>query len=362
MKNRNLLKTLNFEDVVVKSRFFRILGLFSEVLTKVLTITTPLISVIGLVFVLFYLKGVGLEREFVSVISSPTVLISIAMYSVFIAFFFVLILLLPGTLVFIGNQQWDSDSYLKSGGKVFLIIFFLFIFSLTALTTSLYFSSSNSNGNLTFLIFSLALSMSLLISSRQSWVCKKNPYILFNVKIFNICSPFKFFVSTAAIFFGLVVLLFSIYLMLKATYYFIGNDGFSFWITLIVVYFFYSILIAAVISLKNSLLLMYFLILIFGVIYFLFQAEASSKVISTLGIGHYSSSYTVKTENVGNLNKELWRNQGGEYSIKSVDNVTELKNVWVILSLKDKIIISPSESSEVWISIPTSAIVNEGAL
>ncbi len=106
----------------------------------------------------------------------------------------------------------------------------------------------------------------------------------------------------------------------------------------------------------------HFLALICGIVYLLFQSEVSSNVISKLGIGNYSSSYTVKSESVENLRKDVWKSKDNEFLIKSNGNVTELKNIWVILSLKEKVIISPSDSSKIWISIPTSAIVNEGVL
>lgn len=145
-------------------------------------------------------------------------------------------------------------------------------------------------------------------------------------------------------------------------HFLIGNDGVVFWVTLSAVYLFYSILVASVISFRDSLFFAYLFFLISSVISLLFQSEVSSNVVSQLGLGNFSSSYTVRTESISNIKKDMWKNKDGENLIRSVDNVAELKNIWVLLSLKDKVIISPSNSSEVWVSIPTSAIVNEGAL
>lgn len=362
MKQRNSLKNERFEDIVARNRYFKILSLFAELTSKILTVTTPLISIIGLIFVLIYLKDVGLEREFVSVVSSPTVLVAIAMYSIFIAIFLALILTLPGMLVFFGSQQWEFGDYSDSKGKVFILISSLFMFSLLVLTLSLYFTEVKDHDRLGILILVLIILLGIFLSSRQSWIHEKRPFKYRGFKVFNKCNLESFLLSTTATSFGLVILLFSIYLILKATYYLIGGEGFSFWVVLTVVYFLYSALVASVICLKDSFFAIHFLALICGIVYLLFQSEVSSNVISKLGIGNYSSSYTVKSESVENLRKDVWKSKDNEFLIKSNGNVTELKNIWVILSLKEKVIISPSDSSKIWISIPTSAIVNEGVL
>lgn len=362
MEHRNSLRTLKYEEIFERSRFFKILDLISDVMSKTLKIITPIISTIGVIFVLFYLKGLGLERELISVISSPAVLISIAMHSILIAIFFALLLLLPGTLVFLGSLQWESEKYSKSKGELLIVISSLFMFSLLTLTFSLYFSDVKTHERLGFLIIALILCLGLLISSRQSWLYEKRPLKFKGLIVMNKCNAKSFFISAVSTSLGLSVLLFSIFLMLKAMHYLIGSDGFSFWATLSAVYLFYSILVASVISFRDSLFLAYLFLLVSSVISLLFQSEVSSNVVSQLGLGNFSSSYTVRTENISNIRKDMWKNKEGEYLIRSIGNVTELKNIWVLLSLKDKVIISPSNSSEVWISIPTSAIVNEGAL
>lgn len=362
MEHRNSLRTLKYEEIFERSRFFKILSLISDFMSKTLTVITPIISATGVFLVLFYLKKVGLEREFISVISSPTVLIAIALYSIFIAIFFALLLLLPGTLVFLGSLQWESEKYSKSKGDLLILISFLFMFSLLTLTLSLYFSDVKTHERLGLLIIALVFCLGLLISSRQSWLYEKRPLKLKGLIIVNKCNAKSFFISAVSTSLGISILLFSIFLMLKAMHFLIGNDGVVFWVTLSAVYLFYSILVASVISFRDSLFFAYLFFLISSVISLLFQSEVSSNVVSQLGLGNFSSSYTVRTESISNIKKDMWKNKDGEYLIRSIDNVAELKNIWVLLSLKDKVIISPSNSSEVWVSIPTSAIVNEGAL
>ena len=205
MEHRNSLRTLKCEEIFERSRFFKILSLISDFMSKTLTVITPIISAIGVFLVLFYLKKVGLEREFISVISSPTVLIAIALYSILIAIFFALLLLLPGTLVFLGSLQWESEKYSKSKGGLLILISFLFMFSLLTLTLSLYFSDVKTHERLGLLIIALVFCLGLLISSRQSWLYEKRPLKLKGLIIVNKCSAKSFFISAVSTSLGISI-------------------------------------------------------------------------------------------------------------------------------------------------------------
>jgi hypothetical protein len=158
----------------------------------------------------------------------------------------------------------------------------------------------------------------------------------------------------AAITIAYTFLLFSFIFFLKITE-FLDKGEITQWLALLCILLIYSA--SAAFASSSSKLALYtpLIIISFVMLFILFADNGSTNVVSKLGVGSYTSSYSVNAKNL----VAIKNNKSFKIEKTENDSVLILKDIWVVAALPNKVILSPSKTSLLKYSIPTNAILSE---
>lgn len=338
-------------DIISGSLYVKFLVLFSDLISKSLLILTTFLSIFGLVVIWLRLNELGIQREFISVVSSPSVLMSVAVYSLALIFFLSLILLMPGLLIASSDQNWSSDFTESKKNKV-LIWNFSITFTVMAVFTTVFYiiDFKSDEGYYTIWFLLLIIFSSIFLSLRHRNIISTQPW-----------EPSEYgrlFLSFLTVIGAQTILLFCIVIMVNVALFLTGDS--EEWVGLALVAFFYFIYcftLSIAVSNRNKISLVSYVILSIIIVCFLFK-DLSANSISRLGIGGFNTSIVVDGKYIRDTDLSNLCSVSVDDTLKC-SGLVRLENIWMVLSLKDKVIISINNKSEFGLSIPSAAIMNE---
>ncbi|WP_351124931.1 hypothetical protein [Shewanella sp. T24-MNA-CIBAN-0130] len=315
-----------------------------DVTLKILSLSFTACLFIGTAVTWSYLEKIGFSNEITSVISSPQVLLTIALYSVSVSFSLIfMMLLVPAIVEFcLRNDfvKWKSNSPRSQFSFVFIIVF---IFPLISF---LFYMWKMFSIDYYWLYF---LSLCLLITAL--FYIKHGGPELDNIK--NTLKTIGIVYVALGLAYSLLV--FSLSVFLQVTIYIEENKAFQFIILSIVIILYSAAAAGAVVS-KSSKIISYMPVAFIAIwiLLYVFADKASTNIMSALGVGSYSSSYAVEAKNLVAINKSAYK-----IDVSADSKVFILRDVWVVASLSNKLIFSSAKDSSDSYSIPRNAILSE---
>lgn len=310
-----------------------------DVVLKILSISFTGCMFLGVAVIWVYLNGLGLNKEISSTVSSPQILLTIAIYSIAVSFCIVTTLVLIPSLIKMAENGsgliWREHFPENKGLLYFFFVFLPFpIYVCMALLGAKF--------EYFFMLFMLlCLSFSLrfyhfhggpAISGRGSEV--------------------EHFLTALVSFLAvLALLIFPVIFFIKVAEFITDGEVFQ-WLILILMVLLYSLMVsfAAVKQGRTA----YFPVVAFSIflLVFLFLGPVSKNIIIRSGLGGYQETYLIEAKNM-----TLIRDSGLYVVDGNGDGAAILRNVWVVVSLPDKLIISPSKESLVIHTLPSDAIL-----
>ncbi len=313
-----------------------------DITIKTLSLLFTICIFIGAWVTWSYLNKVGLGNEISSIVSTPQVLFTIALYSLFLSIGAISIFIFVPAIISYCDKgdefNWKNKTRENIIINHFLLIFvpLLVFISLTTLVSEYI--------NLTTSFFSTCLVATIYhytINGGPKLINKKNEIKHFTLLFTAITISYTF-------------LLFSFIFFLKITA-FLDKGEITQWLSLLFIFFIYSA--SAAFASSSSKLALYtpLIIISFVMLLILFADKGSANVIAKLGVGSYTSSYSIDAKHL------IAIKSNDSFKIKDTedDSVLILNDVWVVVALPKKIILSPSKSSRLKYSIPTTAILSE---
>jgi hypothetical protein len=301
---------------------------------------------LGAIILWAYLNSVSLSSELLSFVTSPQVLFSIALYSIFLTLgIFVLIIFLPGSIHYFENGKefgwkeqalWGEQWFKK---RYFFHLSFLVAPLVFNLIGILLLDLQGFTYLITFLTFCLIASIVFYCNFSADHEIKKSNIDKFFTLYFYMLIVYGVSLLVLTFLMGVVVSLFN-------------NDYLQWGVLsfLVITYCFLSTIASTNGDFKSfiPLLLVTFIWLII-----FFTKTGATQIMSTLQMGHFSSTFSIEEKYVSAVKKP--------FNIKySKDGkVATLNKVWVLSNSGNKLIISPDENSKVRVSLPTKMILNE---
>lgn len=318
-------------------------NLLLDIVLKTLSLLFTICMLIGATVTWSYLSEAGLGNEVSSLISSPQVLLLIAIYSLAVSVSVLsIVLIVPAVIDFCENSdemRWANRNNLKNR--------FAFRFLLVFIPLCI------------FMFFSLIGVNSFLFLFIYFVVVFVMTYIFYQVhggpEVISKDNSIRFFVT---VFISLIVtygmLLNSLLLFFKVTIYIEDNEFFQ-WVILCVFFIVYCTVVA--LANRSSSYFSYIPVafLSFIVIVFVFSDSASANVVAKLRVGGYATSYAVDKKYIAAVVGDK------SYTIEELEDkdVLILRNVWVVAVFSNKVIISASKDSIRNYSMPIAAILGE---
>ena len=318
-------------------------NLLLDIVLKTLSLLFTICMLIGATVTWSYLSEAGLGNEVSSLISSPQVLLLIAIYSLAVSVSVLsIVLIVPAVIDFCENSdemRWANRNNLKNR--------FAFRFLLVFIPLCI------------FMFFSLIGVNSFLFLFIYFVVVFVMTYIFYQVhggpEVISKDNSIRFFVT---VFISLIVtygmLLNSLLLFFKVTIYIEDNEFFQ-WVILCVFFIVYCTVVA--LANRSSSYFSYIPVafLSFIVIVFVFSDSASANVVTKLRVGGYATSYAVDKKYIAAVVGDK------SYTIEELEDkdVLILRNVWVVAVFSNKVIISASKDSIRNYSMPIAAILGE---
>lgn len=318
-------------------------NLLLDIVLKTLSLLFTICMLIGATVTWSYLSEAGLGNEVSSLISSPQVLLLIAIYSLAVSVSVLsIVLIVPAVIDFCENSdemRWANRNNLKNR--------FAFRFLLVFIPLCI------------FMFFSLIGVNSFLFLFIYFVVVFVMTYIFYQVhggpEVISKDNSIRFFVT---VFISLIVtygmLLNSLLLFFKVTIYIEDNEFFQ-WVILCVFFIVYCTVVA--LANRSSSYFSYIPVafLSFIVIVFVFSDSASANVVAKLRVGGYATSYAVDKKYIAAVVGDT------SYTIEELEDkdVLILRNVWVVAVFSNKVIISASKDSIRNYSMPIAAILGE---
>lgn len=312
---------------------------------KFLSIFFTFFIFLGAIILWSYLNSISLSSELLSFVTSPQILFSIALYSILLALgVFVLIIALPGSInYFEGGKDFGWKKQAIWGDKgVKSRYFFHFCFLILPLAfhlIGLLFLDLQGFYLLYFLSFCLLLSCIFYCNfSKEHGFEKANFEKLFTLYFYML------------IVYG--VSLFVLTFLMGAVVNIVPNKDLH-WGVLLFLVLIYGLLSAIASTLGGIKSFTPLLLVTFILLVIFFTKTGATQIMSTLQMGHFSSTFSIEEKYVSAVKKP--------FNIKySKDGkVATLNKVWVLSNSGNKLIISPDENSKVRVSLPTKMILNE---
>lgn len=318
-------------------------NLLLDIILKSLSLLFTICMLVGAAVTWSYLSKAGLGNEVSSLISSPQVLLLIAIYSLAVSVSVLsIVLIVPAVIDFCENSdemRWANRDNLKNR--------FVFRFLLVFIPLCL------------FMLFSLIGVNSFLFLFIYFVIVFVMTYIFYQVhggpEALSRDNSIRFFVT---VFLSLIVtygmLLNSLLLFFRVTIYIEDNEVFQ-WVILCVFFIVYCAVVA--LANRSSSYFSYIPVafLSFIVIVFVFSDSASANVVAKLRVGGYATSYAVDKKYIAAVVADK------SYTIEKLEDkdVLILRDVWVVAILSNKVIISANKNSKKSYSMPLVAILGE---
>lgn len=338
-------------DIISKSLYVKFLFLFSELISKSLLVLTTSLSIFGLIIIWLNLNELGIQREFISVVSSPSVLMSVAVYSLALIFFLSLILLIPGLLLASSDQNWSSDITASKKTKIMNWNFSITFIVMIVFTTVFYFTDFKSNeAYYTIWLLLLIIFSSIFLSLRHRNIISTKPWELPEYG--------RLFLSFLTVIGAQTIFIFCIVIMINVALFLTGDS--EEWVALTLVaffYFMYCSTLSIAVRNRNIISLISFISFSIIIVTFLLK-DLSANSISRLGLGGFQTSIVLDGKYIRDTNLSNLCSNSVNDTLKC-SGLVKLENIWIVLSLKDKVIISTSKKSEFGLSIPSAAIMSE---
>lgn len=309
---------------------------------KVLSLSFTFFIFIGVAVIWSYLIKSGIGNEISSVLASPQVLLTIAVYSILISvgviFIFILVPIIINFCERTAEIQWA-----KNPQPNYFILHFLLVF--IPLTLYMLFAWSNVRGGYIILPYLLVC----LLMTCIFYKAYGGPEITnWKNKIKN------FFIVYYALALAYGLLVFSLIFFLQVTIY-LGQSDLLQWSILLVIFIIYSLTVAIATSSPNFMSytpIFFVSLLLLGL---LFMDSVSTNVVSKLGVGSYISSYAIDANNIVLIGSDT------AFEIEETESrdVLVLKNVWVVAALPNKLILRANKEEISTYSIPIIAVLGE---
>lgn len=310
-----------------------------DVVLKTLSLSFTACMFLGVAVILVYLNGLGLGSEISATIGSPQILLIVAIYSVAISFCIIATLMLIPSLIKMAEHGsdliWRNHSPRNKGWHYFFFVFSPF-------PIYVYMACMGASQEYFFIVFVLlCLSFSL-----RFYHFHRGPAVSHSRE------KVRYFLTTLMSLSSVLALLFlPIIFFIKAAEFLSDGEIFQ-WLIL----FFMILLYSSAVSFAtlNQGYSAYFPVVVFSVLLliFLFSGSVSKNIVIRSGLGGYEKTYSIDAKNLALIR------ESSLYEIKDDrDGATILKGVWVLLSLPDKLIISPSKESRVMHMLPSSAVL-----
>ena len=287
-----------------------------------------------------YLNASGLENEISSVMTSPHVLLMIAVYSLMMAGGIILIVVLVPLIVsYIDSGleiQWQKSN---PKHKFFIHLLMVFLPLCGFLLLGVY--------GITGKTFSILFFVICVLMTFLFYVCYGGPLE---------DGGFNKFKNFGVVFFSLFIayflLLWVLVFFLKVAFFLEKAETLQ-WIFLFLTICIYSVLLAIATNKSSYVSYIPVAIVALFLVLILFTYTSSSNIASRLGLGGFTASYVVNERNIAAIN--------GDYDIEDTayENVVILRNIWVVANLPNKLIFSTDKNMKSTYTIPTSAILGE---
>jgi hypothetical protein len=318
------------------------IGKSSDYIIKILSLLFTSFLFIGSSVIYIYFNREGVPREIYSILTSPQILITIAIFSSLLVLITIgMILLSP---VFI-NFCEDGSGFIWRKQKTenqkriirFLLLFIPLIFYLFA-------SKIDIQECFTLYFLSMCALMAAIFYKlyggpiQDEWYNKFG--CLFRIYVYLL---FSYFSS-----------LFTLIFMTKMVLFLEGRIPYQ-WLLIVSFSFIYA-LSATTTSNKQYISYTPLIFIAFVILSTIFLKDnVTTNIITKLGIGNYSSTFTVDPKYIAAIEDDK------SYTIRSTTNQNAMiiKDVWVVAALPNKIIIKSEKKSAHYYTIPSSAIISE---
>ena len=312
-----------------------------DVALKALSLLFTICLFIGTTVIWSYLNKVGLGSEISSVISSPQVIFTIALYSIVGSVWVIMIfVLVPASIQFCEENpelEWQNTAQQNKFSFHFKLIFILLASLILAVVRELRGYSA------VFFWLFVCLLMTSFFYKRHG-----GSSISSNNKLKN------FSVVYVALTLAYGALICSVMFFLKVPQYLGQNEDLQ-WLIFFVILFLYIVAAAFASSSSDYLTYTPVLALALVVLLVIFDDTVSTNLASRLGVGNYSTSYAVEAKNLVAIRKNK------SFNIEDTEDkdVFVLKEVWVVAVLPSKLILSPAKNNSSRYSMPIAAVLGE---
>ncbi len=334
---------------------FEKLNIILDVIIKIFAVLTVFLTVLGVFIVYSHLEDNGLQNEFISLIGSSSLIVSVAGYSMSFVVFILCILLMPylmllGNSMILKSKKWRMNK--KLSRKAIFFQFIITISSLISYTLIFYYFDVETEEK-SFLIYTILTSsvFSIIESLFLNYIYSK--VSLENIKKKNILISWVVNVFCQLFFIYCVFIFVASALSLNN-----GKEDFSSYVFISIIYLGYSVVVAMIVFLpndkKDSALLLSSLFLV--VVFSLFNT-ISKFSLSRLGIGSYDAVIILKTDDLEYYYSSNDINRMKDNKTLFVNGKTSKIKVDVVLSLKEQLIISVDKENA--LSIPKSVVLGE---
>lgn len=335
-----------------------------DVAAKLIALGSVCCMIIGAFVIWLYLDNAGIGFEITSAISSPQVLLVMAIASIIIsACFACAFIIFPGIIKsFEGDEyNWNSDSktdsangltifkyvYIKNNNTVNILFFTVFTFS--ALMCII--CATNIHA---MYIFYIIVFLILPIGMTVSYHKHKGGSHYDNLlnKVVNSIVLFCMMSLTCAI------LILALFFVFQTTYLYVSHNNITVICALIIFSIIYSFTSAyAIVSNKYNAILPVLFVAIFIVVPLVIN-DGASKIVSKLGLGGFYESIALKEKQARLFNKV----DGYKISNVQDDDIKLIDNIWVNLKLPNKLVVSSGKETKHFITIPTTALLAETSM
>jgi hypothetical protein len=312
-----------------------------DVALKTLSLLFMICLFIGTSVTWGYLNKSGFGHEISSLISSPQILLTIALYSLIVSVSVIFIVLFVPVIIDFCEKS-DDLKWAQQPNSRFILHYFLILSPLCLFMLAAWLGISGAYFNLMYVSISLLMACVFY----KFYGGPENANIANKIKHFGVV------IFALLIAFGM--LLFSLLFFSKITL-FLETNEFLQWMILLGIFLIYSGAVAMASSSSSYMLYAPVVLLSLVVLVIIFADTASTNIASRLGVGSYTSSYAVESKYLAAIKSD------NSYAVEKTNdkNIVILRNVWVIAALPNKLILSANSSSLETYSIPASAILGE---
>lgn len=336
------------------------LKLILEVVAKLVALGSVCCMIIGVLIIWLYLINVGVGSEIISAIASPQVLLVMAITSIVISICFVYSFVIFPSII----KSCEGNEYDWSINVDDMTNHWLFKYNIIR----------RNENKLFYALFTFVALILLIICMEIHVIYNYNILLMFIVPVClgiayykhkgiangnNVVNViFKRIAICLTIAVSYAILIYILYFVTQTAYLYISRDNNITIYVLIVFSIMYSLTTSYAIDSNkfNAIIPVAFLGML--VVVPLIINDGASKIVSKLGFGGFSESIILK-ENQARVFKE-----SDGYKINNIqdDDVKLIDNLWVIIKLPTKLVVSSRKESKHIITIPTTGLLAETSI